>query len=60
MDTYGNLFYDLDKNTIKNGSKLLDENNNLYLLFMVVYSYKESVDLKECLRNMQRIIIHIL
>lgn len=47
MDIYGNLFTDLDNNTIRDGSKLLDVANQLSLLAMMAYSYKEDVDLDE-------------
>ena len=40
---------DLKDVAIKEGSKLLQEDNNLSLLAMVVYSYKEDIDLEEWL-----------
>ena len=36
---------DLENNTIRDGSKLLDMANRLSLLEMVAYSYKNDVDL---------------
>lgn len=38
---------ELEKNTIKDGSKLLDKENRLSLLAMMVYSYKEDKDLED-------------
>lgn len=42
---------DLENNTIKDGSKLLDIANRLSLLAMVVYSYKYDVDLDDWLEE---------
>lgn len=47
MDFYKESLKDLKDVAIKDGSKLLDEDNNLSLLSMVVYSYKEDIDLEE-------------
>ncbi len=41
----------LKEECIKVGSKLLDEQNRLSLLAMVVYSYKEGVDLDDWMRE---------
>lgn len=49
MDFYKESLKDLKNVAIKDGSKLLQENNNLSLLAMVVYSYKEDIDLDEWL-----------
>jgi hypothetical protein len=49
MDFYKESLKDLKDVAIKDGSKLLQEDNNLSLLAMVVYSYKEDVDLDEWL-----------
>ena len=38
---------DLENNTIRDGSKLLDTANRLSLLAMVAYSYKNDVDLDD-------------
>ena len=40
---------DLENNTIRDGSKLLDVANRLSLLAMVAYSYKNDVDLDDLL-----------
>ena len=42
---------DLENNTIRDGSKLLDVANRLSLLAMVVYSYKNDVDLDDWLEE---------
>ena len=42
---------DLENNTIRDGSKLLDIANRLSLLAMVSYSYKNDVDLDDWLEN---------
>ena len=42
---------DLENNTIKYGSKLLDISNRLSLLAMVAYSYKNDVDLDDWLEE---------
>ena len=49
MDFYKESLKDLKDVAIKDGSKLLQEDNNLSLLAMVVYSYKEDIDLEEWL-----------
>ncbi|MCM1325104.1 MAG: DUF262 domain-containing protein [Bacteroidales bacterium] len=45
MDFYNESLDDLLYKSVKDGSKLLDAENRLSLLAMVVYSYKEDVDL---------------
>lgn len=45
MDFYKESLKDLKDRTIKDGSKLLNEENYLSLLAIVVYSYKEDIDL---------------
>lgn len=45
MEFYNKSLSDLLDKTIKDGSKLLNEENRLSLLAMVVYSYKEDKDL---------------
>ena len=42
---------DLENNTIRDGSKLLDIANRLSLLAMVAYSYKNDVDLDDWLEE---------
>ena len=42
---------DLENNTIRDGSKLLDVTNRLSLLAMVAYSYKNDVDLDDWLEE---------
>lgn len=49
IDFYKESLKDLKDVAIKDGSKLLQEDNNLSLLAMVVYSYKEDIDLDEWL-----------
>ena len=44
-DLYRDTLKDLENTTIKDGSKLLDEKNQLSLLAMVAYSFKHDVDL---------------
>ncbi len=46
---YNESLDDLMSRTVKDGSKLLNEQNRLSLLTMVVYSYKEDVDLDDWL-----------
>ena len=41
------MFTDLDNNTIRDGSKLLDVANQLSLLAIMVYSYKVDKDLDD-------------
>ena len=42
---------DLENNTIRDGSKLLDAANRLSLLAMAAYSYKNDVDLDDWLEE---------
>ena len=51
MDLYEESLTDLENNTIRDGSKLLDIANRLSLLAMVAYSYKNDVDLDDWLEN---------
>lgn len=51
MEFYGESLDDLTNNTIRDGSKLLDKQNRLSLLAMVVYSYKQDVDLEDWLTD---------
>ena len=51
MDLYENSLKDLENNTIRDGSKLLDIANRLSLLAMVAYSYKNDVDLDDWLEE---------
>ena len=45
IDFYEDSLKDLENNTIREGSKLLDVANRLSLLAMVAYSYKNDIDL---------------
>ncbi len=45
MDCYEETLNDLEDNTIKDGSRLLEAANRLSLLSMMAYSYKHNVDL---------------
>lgn len=45
MVVYESTLKDLEDNTIRDGSKLLNEENHLSLLAMVAYSYKHDIDL---------------
>lgn len=45
MDLYETTLTELEDNTIRDGSKLLDKDNRLSLLAMIVYSYKNDIDL---------------
>ncbi len=47
FECYKDTLKDLKNNTIRDGSRLLNEENNLSLLAMVAYSYKEDKDLDE-------------
>lgn len=47
MDLYEESLIDLENNRIRDGSKLLNEENHLSLLAMVAYSYKYDVDLDQ-------------
>ena len=51
MDLYEEILKDLKNNTIRDGSKLLDVSNQLSLLAMVVYSYKNDIDLDDWLEE---------
>ena len=51
MDFYEETLDSLENNTIRDGSKLLDIANRLSLLAMVVYSYKNDVDLDDWLEE---------
>lgn len=51
MDFYEESLSDLENNTIRDGSKLLEVANHLSLLAMVAYSYKNDVDLEEWLED---------
>ena len=42
---------DLENNTIRDDSKLLDKANRLSLIAMVAYSYKNDVDLDDWLED---------
>jgi hypothetical protein len=45
IEMYKETLTDLENNTIKDGSKLLDLDNKLSMLALVAYSYKNEVDL---------------
>ena len=47
VDFYEESLKDLENNTIRDGSKLLEVANHLSLLAMVAYSYKNDVDLDD-------------
>ena len=51
IDLYEESLKDLENNTIRDGSKLLDVANRLSLLAMVAYSYKNDVDLDDWLED---------
>lgn len=51
IDLYEKSLKDLENNTIRDGSKLLDIANRLSLLAMVAYSYKNDVDLDDWLEE---------
>ena len=51
MDLYEDSLKDLENNTIRDGSKLLEVTNRLSLLAMVAYSYKNDVDLDDWLEE---------
>ena len=51
MDLYEESLKDLENNTIRDGSKLLEVANHLSLLAMVAYSYKNDVDLDDWLEE---------
>lgn len=54
MDFYKESLKNLKDVTIKDGSPLLHEENALSLLALVIYSYKEDVDLEEWLTGYAR------
>lgn len=47
LPLYHDTLDDLEKNAIRDGSRLLEDRNRLSLLAMVAYSYKEDTDLDE-------------
>lgn len=51
IDLYEKSLKDLENNTIRDGSKLLEVANRLSLLAMVAYSYKNDVDLDDWLED---------
>lgn len=51
IDFYEESLKDLEDNTIRDGSKLLEVANHLSLLAMVAYSYKNDVDLDDWLEE---------
>ena len=51
MDLYEESLKDLENNTIRDGSKLLEIANRLSLLAMVAYSYKNDIDLDDWLEE---------
>lgn len=51
IDLYEESLKDLENNTIRDDSKLLDIANRLSLLAMVAYSYKNDVDLDDWLED---------
>lgn len=51
MDFYNDTLNELEERAIKIGSKLLDSQNRISLLTMVVYSYKNDVDLDDWLKE---------
>ena len=51
LNCYEETLDDLENNTIRDGSKLLDIANRLSLLAMVAYSYKNDVDLDDWLEE---------
>lgn len=51
IDLYEESLKDLENNTIRDGSKLLEVANRLSLLAMVAYSYKNDVDLDDWLEE---------
>lgn len=50
MEFYEESLENLSRDTIKDGSKLLDKENHFSLLAMMVYSYKEDKDLDEWMK----------
>ena len=51
IDTYEDTLTDLENNTIRDGSNLLNKENHLSLLAMVAYSYKYDVDLDKWMED---------
>lgn len=51
LNCYEETLDDLENNTIRDGSKLLDVANRLSLLALVAYSYKNDVDLDDWLEE---------
>ena len=51
MELYNGTLDDLEFETIKDGSKLLDKQNRPSLLAMVAYSYKEDTDINDWLEK---------
>lgn len=51
MECYEETLIELENNTIRDGSKLLDTANKLSMLAMVAYSYKHDIDLDEWLED---------
>lgn len=51
MDIYEETLTELEDNAIRDGSKLLNEENCLSLLAMVAYSYKHDIDLDKWLED---------
>ena len=47
MDVYEDTLKDLEDKTIRDGSKLLNDNNHMSLLAVVAYAYKNDIDLDE-------------
>ena len=47
MDVYEDTLTDLEDKTIRDGSKLLNDNNHMSLLAVVAYAYKNDIDLDE-------------
>ena len=45
MDVYEDTLTDLEDKTIRDGSKLLNDNNHMSLLAIVAYAYKNDIDL---------------
>ncbi len=51
MDFYMESLEDLMRKVVRSDSKLLEVGNRLSLLAMVVYSYKEDIDLDDWLKE---------
>ena len=47
MDVYEDTLNDLEDKTIRDGSKLLNDNNHISLLAIVAYAYKNDIDLDD-------------